>query len=60
MTGDLIAAEAMDCAGRLLEYYRRTAQPNERTARFMERIGRETLKSELLSLLPCIPGEMVR
>lgn len=60
VAGDLTTEEAMDCAQRLLEYYRRNAQGNERTARFMERVGRETLKSELLSLLPYIPVDTVR
>jgi NAD(P)H-nitrite reductase large subunit len=60
VAGDLTTEEAMDCAERLLEYYRRNAQANERTARFMERVGRETLKSELLSLLPYIPVDTVR
>lgn len=63
--GDLVASdltdpEVMDCAGRLLEYYRRNAHAKERTARFMERIGMETLKSELLILLPYIQIEKVR
>ncbi len=57
---DLTAAEALDCAERLLEYYRRNARANERTARFMDRIGIETLKSELLTLLPYIQIEKVR
>ena len=60
MADNLTTAEAMDCATRLLDYYQRNAKANERTARFMERIGRETLKSELLSLLPYIPVETVR
>lgn len=50
----------MDCADRLPDYYRRNAKADERTARFMERMGRETLKSELLSLLSYIPVETVR
>jgi NAD(P)H-nitrite reductase large subunit len=63
--GDLIArnlsgAEALDCAQRLGEYYRSHAKPHERTARFMERIGYDTLKSELLSFLPYIPVEKAR
>jgi len=58
--GDVIArglsvAEALDCAGRLAEYYRAHAKPHERTARFMERIGMGTLESELLLFLPYIP-----
>jgi NAD(P)H-nitrite reductase large subunit len=56
---DLTAGDAMDCAQRLAGYYRDHAKPHERTARFMERIGMETLRSELLSLLPYIPLENV-
>ena len=60
--GDLIAwdltpAEALDCAQRLAECYRNHAKPHERTARFMERVGLETLKSELLPFMPYIPVE---
>jgi NAD(P)H-nitrite reductase large subunit len=51
---DLSAAEVLDCTQRLGEYYRAHAKPRERTARFMERVGLETLKSELLPLLPYI------
>jgi NAD(P)H-nitrite reductase large subunit len=63
--GDLIASglssvEALDCAQRLGEYYKSLAKPHERTARFMERIGIESLKSELLTLLPYIPIEKVQ
>ncbi len=57
---DLTADEAVDCAQRLSEYYRRHAHPRERTARFMERTGIESLKSELLSLIPYIPVETER
>ena len=57
---DLTASEAVDCAQRLSEYYRSHANKHERTARFMERIGMETLKSELLSLIPYIPLEKVK
>lgn len=46
--------EACDLVQRLLEYYQRHAKPDERTARFMERIGMETLKSELLTMIPYI------
>jgi NAD(P)H-nitrite reductase large subunit len=56
---DLTADEVVDCAERLAGYYRNHAMPHERTARFMERIGIETLKSELLSLIPYIPLEKV-
>jgi NAD(P)H-nitrite reductase large subunit len=51
---DLTTGEVPDCVQRLAEYYREHAKPYERTARFMERIGMETLKSELLTLLPYI------
>ena len=57
---DLSAADALDCAERLAGHYRDHAKPHERTARFMERVGMETLKSELLTLLPYIPVEKVK
>ena len=62
--GDLVArdlptGDAADCALRIAEYYRKHAKPHERTARFLERRGIETLRSELLSLLPYIPLETV-
>ncbi|MDX8550776.1 NAD(P)/FAD-dependent oxidoreductase [Methanospirillum sp. J.3.6.1-F.2.7.3] len=46
--------EACDLVSRLLEYYQIHGESQERTARFMERIGIETLKSELLSMIPYI------
>jgi NAD(P)H-nitrite reductase large subunit len=57
---DLTSHEVVDCARRLAEYYRSHANPHERTARFMERIGIESLKSELLTLLPYFPVEKVK
>ena len=57
---DLTTGEALDCAQRLAGYYRTHAKTHERTARFMERIGMDTLKSELLTLLPYIPIEKVK
>lgn len=57
---DLTTHEALDCVQRLAEYYRSHAKPHERTARFMERIGIDTLKSELLTLLPYIQIEKVK
>ena len=57
---DLTTGEALDCAQRLAGYYRTHAKTHERTARFMERIGIDTLKSELLTLLPYIPLETVK
>lgn len=41
------------------EYYRSHANKHERTARFMERIGIDPLKSELRTLIPYIPIEKV-
>lgn len=60
--GDVIAKnlsreEALDLVQRLLEYYQIHAKGKERTARFMERIGIDTLRSDLLPLLPYIPLE---
>jgi NAD(P)H-nitrite reductase large subunit len=57
---DLGATEALDCAQRLAEFYRDHAKPHERTARFMERIGMDTLKSDLLPFLPYIPVGKVK
>jgi len=62
--GDLLvyglsSDEAIDCVLRLLDYYWANANAKERTARFIERIGIETLKSELLSTIPYIPLEKV-
>jgi NAD(P)H-nitrite reductase large subunit len=57
---NLSAAEALDCAQRLAEYYKSHAKSHERTARFMERIGMDTLKSDLLTFLPYIPVEKVK
>jgi len=47
-------SEACDLVGRLLEFYQKNGETQERTARFMERIGIDTLKSELLSMIPYI------
>ena len=57
---DLTSNDAVDCTQRLAEYYRSNAMPHERTARFMERIGLDTLKSDLLPFLPYIPIEKVK
>jgi NAD(P)H-nitrite reductase large subunit len=57
--GDVIAhgltpTEALDCTQRLVDYYRKHAKPHERTARFVERLGIETIKGELLPLMPYV------
>jgi NAD(P)H-nitrite reductase large subunit len=51
---DLSAGEARDCIQRLAEYYRSHAKPHERTARFVERVGIETVKADLLPLMPYV------
>lgn len=56
---DLSRGDALDLVQRLLEYYRENALPKERTARFLERIGIDRLRSEL-ALLPYIPLEHAR
>jgi len=57
---NLAAGEAVDLVERLLAYYRSGARPHERTARFMERIGTETLRSDLLRFIPYIPVDEVK
>ena len=56
---NLLADEALDLVDRLRGYWASHAKPKERTARFMERAGMDTLRSELLSLIPYIPLEKV-
>ena len=53
VASDLRSGEAIDCVQRLAEYYRANANPHERTALFMERIGMERLGSEA-SLIPSV------
>jgi len=57
---DLSRDDALDLVHRLLEYYKGNARQKERTARFLERIGFEQLKSELLTLLPYMRLENAR
>jgi NAD(P)H-nitrite reductase large subunit len=52
---NLADGDAVDLVERLLSYYRTEARPHERTARFMERIGTETLRADLLRFIPYIP-----
>jgi NAD(P)H-nitrite reductase large subunit len=49
---ELSTGEAEDCVLRLAGLYRANARPRERTARFMERIGMESLESDLLMFRP--------
>lgn len=60
--GDIVAKDlegdnAEDLVERLLTYYRSEAKPHERTARFMERIGIDTLRSNVLQVVPYLPQE---
>lgn len=57
---DLSREDALDLVHRLLEYYRGHANPKERTSRFLERIGMDRLRSDLLGLLPYIRLEDAR
>ena len=56
---DLSDSEVLDCVQRLSEYYRQNARRHERTARFMERTGMDTIKRDLLIFMPYIPIEKV-
>ena len=63
--GDVVARnlagdDTLDLVDRLLGYYGSHGKPKERTARFMERVGMDTLKSEVLSLAPYILLEEVK
>jgi NAD(P)H-nitrite reductase large subunit len=60
--GDTVAKnlstdETKDLVKRLITYYCNTANLNERTARFVERVGLDTIKSDVLSQVPYIPLE---
>ena len=57
---DLSRDQALDLVRRLLEFYGSHGKPKERTARFMERVGMETVKSELLRFIPYIALETVK
>jgi len=60
MAKDLTKEEALDLVRRLLDYYRKHARPGERTARFMERVGFETIRRDVLTFAPYIPLETTR
>lgn len=49
---DLSKDEVLDLTKRLLTYYRTHGKTRERTARFMERIGLETLTEDVLRFAP--------
>lgn len=50
----LSSAEALDCMQRLAEYYRKFAQPHERTARFVERVGLEKIRGDVVAMMPYV------
>ena len=59
---DLVASnlsddQALDLARRLVDYYAANARAGERTARFVERVGLETIRAELLRFVPYLALE---
>ncbi|KAF5060510.1 Nitrite reductase [anaerobic digester metagenome] len=59
---DLVASnlsddQALDLARRLVDYYAANARAGERTARFVERVGLETVRADLLRFVPYLPLE---
>jgi len=50
----LTSAEALDCMQRLAEYYRKFAQPHERTARFVERVGIGKIREDVVAMMPYV------
>ncbi len=57
---DLSSDDAKDLVRRLLEYYRDHGKPQERTARFIERVGLDTIKRDVLAFAPYIPLQGIR
>jgi len=57
MAKNLPANDAKDLVRRLLEYYRKNGKPRERTARFVERVGLDAIKKDVLAFAPYIPVE---
>lgn len=58
--GDVVAKnltkeEAIDLTRRLLEYYQKNARSGERTARFVERVGFDAIRRDVLAFAPYIP-----
>ncbi len=44
-------------AARLVDHYAANAQPKERTARFVERVGLEAVRADVLRFAPYLPLE---
>ncbi len=57
VASNLSDAQALDLADRLVDYYATHGRSGERTARFVERLGLETIRSELLRFVPFLPLE---
>lgn len=53
LTGD----QALDLAARLVDHYVSNARPNERTARFVERVGPGAIRDGVLLFAPYLPLE---
>jgi len=57
---DLTKEQALDLVRRLLEYYRENAKPGERTARFVERVGFDAVRKDVLTFAPYMPLDSAR
>ena len=57
MAKDLATDDAKDLVRRLLEYYRDNGKPRERTARFVERVGVDAIRKDVLAFAPYVPLE---
>lgn len=54
---NLDGAQALDLADRLVGHYAEYAQAEERTARFVERVGFESIRTDVLRFAPYLPLE---
>ena len=54
---DLTREEVLDLSKRLLKYYSKKGNPGERTARFVERVGFDSIKSDVLKFVPYLEIE---
>jgi len=54
---DLTREEVLDLSKRLLEHYSKKGNPGERTARFVERVGFDSIKSDVLKFVPYLEIE---
>ncbi|NYT05715.1 MAG: NAD(P)/FAD-dependent oxidoreductase [Methanomicrobiales archaeon] len=56
MAKNLATDDARDLVRRLLVYYRDNGKPRERTARFVERVGVDAIRKDILASAPYIPA----